>query len=158
MRIIPYPARLASLTGLCVGFITLAAVAQSALPTASAADRALAREIFKELIEINTTDTPQGNVTTATAAMERRFLDAGFSPEDVRLLDPDERKKNLLVRFRAAGTPAEKPALFLCHMDVVQALRSDWSTDPFQFVEKDGYYYGRGTQDMKESDAALVAT
>ena len=43
-------------------------------------------------------------------------------------------------------------------MDVVQALRSDWHTDPFQFVEKDGYYYGRGTQDMKDSDAALVAT
>jgi acetylornithine deacetylase/succinyl-diaminopimelate desuccinylase-like protein len=61
------------------------------------------------------------------------------------------------VRYRAAGTPAEKPILFLCHMDVVQALRSDWTTDPFQFVEKDGYYYGRGTQDMKDSDAALVA-
>ena len=43
-------------------------------------------------------------------------------------------------------------------MDVVQALRSDWHTDPFEFVEKDGYYYGRGTQDMKDSDAALVAT
>ena len=65
---------------------------------------------------------------------------------------------NLVVRIRAAGTPDEKPVLFLCHMDVVQALRSDWSTDPFQFVEKDGYYYGRGTQDMKDGDAALVAT
>ena len=130
--------------------------AQDYLPQASAADRALARAIFQELVEINTTDTPQGNVTTATAAMERRFLDAGFSPQDVRLLGPDERKKNLVVRFRAAGTPAEKPVLFLCHIDVVQALRSDWSTDPFQFVEKDGYFYGRGTQDMKDSDAALV--
>jgi acetylornithine deacetylase/succinyl-diaminopimelate desuccinylase-like protein len=134
------------------------AKAQDYQPQASAEDRALAREIFKELVEINTTDTPQGNVTTATAAMERRFLDAGFSPEDVRLLGPDERKKNLVVRFRAPGTPAEKPVLFLCHMDVVQALRSDWSTDPFQFVEKDGYFYGRGTQDMKDSDAALVET
>ncbi len=62
------------------------------------------------------------------------------------------------MRFRAAGTPKEKPVLFLCHMDVVQALRSDWSTDPFQFVDKDGYFYGRGTQDMKDSDAALVET
>ena len=158
MRLIPYPARLASLTGLCVGFITLAAVAQSALPTASSADRALAREIFKELIEINTTDTPQGNVTAGSEAMQKRFLDAGFPADDVHLLGPDERKKNLVVRLRATGTPIEKPVLFLCHMDVVQALRSDWSTDPFQFVEKDGYYYGRGTQDMKNSDAALVAT
>lgn len=125
---------------------------------ASAEDRALARAIFKELVEINTTDTPQGNVTTATAAMQRRFLEAGFPAQDVRLLGPDARKQNLVVRYRAAGTPRKKPVLFLCHVDVVQALRSDWSTDPFEFVEKDGYFYGRGTQDMKDSDAALVAT
>jgi acetylornithine deacetylase/succinyl-diaminopimelate desuccinylase-like protein len=130
----------------------------SPLPTASAADRAEARAIFKQIIEINTTDTPLGNVTTATEAMRQRFLAAGFPPEDVRLVGANPRKMNLVVRIRAAGTPNEKPVLFLCHMDVVQALRSDWTTDPFQFVEKDGYYYGRGTQDMKDSDAALVAT
>jgi acetylornithine deacetylase/succinyl-diaminopimelate desuccinylase-like protein len=135
-----------------------AAWAQDHLPQPSADDRAQALAIFKELIEINTTDTPEGNVTTATAAMQRLFVDAGFPREDIHLLGPDPRKQNLVVRFRAAATPAKKPVLFLCHMDVVQALRSDWSTDPFQFVEKDGYYYGRGTQDMKESDAALVAT
>jgi acetylornithine deacetylase/succinyl-diaminopimelate desuccinylase-like protein len=132
--------------------------AQSPLPTASAEDRALARGIFKELIEINTTDTPKGNVTAATSAMQKRFLDAGFAAEDVRLLGPDAQKQNLVVRLRAAGLTTEKPVLFLCHMDVVEALRSDWHTNPFEFVEKDGYYYGRGTQDMKESDAALVAT
>jgi acetylornithine deacetylase/succinyl-diaminopimelate desuccinylase-like protein len=136
----------------------LAATAQAPLAHLSDADRAEAIAIFKQLIEINTTDTPQGSVTAGTEAMEKRFLDAGFAPEDVRLLGPDPRKQNLVVRFRAAGTPREKPVLFLCHMDVVQALKSDWSTDPFQFVEKDGYYYGRGTQDMKDSDAALVAT
>jgi acetylornithine deacetylase/succinyl-diaminopimelate desuccinylase-like protein len=129
---------------------------QELLPQTPDADRALARAIFKELIEINTTDTPLGNVTTATASMQRRFLEAGFAPEDVHLLGPDPRKQNLVVRFPAGGTPAKKPVLFLCHMDVVQALPSDWSTDPFEFVEKDGYYYGRGTQDMKDSDAALV--
>jgi acetylornithine deacetylase/succinyl-diaminopimelate desuccinylase-like protein len=135
-----------------------AALAQSSLPGTSADDRALARAIFKELIEINTTDTPLGNVTTATTAVQKRFLDAGFSPNDVHLLGPDARKMNLVVRIKAAGTPTEKPVVFLCHIDVVQALRSDWNTDPFQFVEKDGYYYGRGTQDMKDSDAALVFT
>jgi acetylornithine deacetylase/succinyl-diaminopimelate desuccinylase-like protein len=139
----------------CAG---LSAFAQSPLPATSPADRALAKEIFKQLIEINTTDTPQGNVTTATAAMQKRFLDAGFPAADVLLLGPDARKQNLVVRLRAAAPTTEKPALFLCHMDVVQALRSDWHTDPFQFVEQDGYYYGRGTQDMKDSDAALVAT
>jgi hypothetical protein len=52
--------------------------------------------------------------------MQKRFLDAGFSPEDVHLLGPDPRKQNLVVRFRAAGTPIEKPVVFLCHMDVVR--------------------------------------
>jgi acetylornithine deacetylase/succinyl-diaminopimelate desuccinylase-like protein len=139
----------------CLGSTTFA---QTPLPTTSAEDRALAREIFKQLIEINTTDTPQGSVTAGAAAMQKRFLDAGFPAEDVHLFGPDARKQNLVVRLRAAGTPAAKPVLFLCHIDVVQALRSDWTTDPFQFIEKDGYYYGRGTQDMKDSDAALVAT
>ncbi len=147
-----------------IGTLLLAALALawssalSQIPTTSPEDRALAREIFKQLIEINTTDTPKGNVTTGSAAMQKRFVDAGWPAEDVHLLGPDERKQNLIVRMRAAGTPTEKPVLFLCHMDVVEALRADWNTDPFEFVEKDGYYYGRGTQDMKESDAALVAT
>ena len=134
------------------------ATAQERLPPTPTGERAQALAIFKELIEINTTDTPQGNVTTATEAMQRHFRDAGFSPDDVHLLGPDPRKQNLVVRMRAAGTPTKKPVLFLCHVDVVQALRSDWSTDPFQFVEEDGYFYGRGTQDMKDSDAALVET
>jgi len=154
--------RLCAVTAAVSALVALAmahaALAQSSLPHASAADQAEAIAIFKQLIEINTTDTPQGSVTAGTEAMQKRFLDAGFPPEDVRLLGPDPRKQNLVVRYRAEGTPNEKPVLFLCHMDVVQALRSDWTTDPFQFVEKDGYYYGRGTQDMKDSDAALVAT
>jgi acetylornithine deacetylase/succinyl-diaminopimelate desuccinylase-like protein len=141
----------------CLGFAAPCAHAQQIVPL-SASDQADARAIFKQLIEINTTDTPQGNVTTGTSAMEKRFLDAGFPREDVHLLGPNAKKMNLVVRYRAAGTPAEKPVLFLCHMDVVQALRSDWHTNPFEFVEKDGYFYGRGTQDMKDSDAAMVAT
>jgi acetylornithine deacetylase/succinyl-diaminopimelate desuccinylase-like protein len=156
MRNIVFPASVAALV--LAACLSSAGLAQNALPTASAADRALAREIFKQLIETNTTDTPRGNVTTATAAMQKRFLDAGFPAEDVHLLGPDPRKQNLVVRLRAATSSAEQPVLFLCHMDVVEALRSDWHTDPFEFVEKDGYFYGRGTQDMKDSDAALVFT
>ena len=143
---------------LSLAAFALSVTAQSALPTASAADRAEAKAIFKQLIEINTTDTPQGSVTAATTAMQKRFLDAGFAAADVQLVGPAPHKLNLVVRFHAAAPTSEKPVLFLCHMDVVQALRSDWHTDPFEFVEKDGYYYGRGTQDMKDSDAALVAT
>jgi acetylornithine deacetylase/succinyl-diaminopimelate desuccinylase-like protein len=131
----------------------LPALAQTGIVHASPSDRAEAREIFKQLIEINTTDTALGNITTGSVAMQKRFLDAGFPAEDVQLLGPDPRKQNLVVRFRGAGQPTSKPVLFLCHMDVVEALRSDWHTDPFQFVEKGGYVY-----DMKDSDAAVVAT
>src|SRR5271156_4677110 len=81
---------------------SFAGFAQNTLPATSAEDRAQAKAIFKQLIEINTTDTPQGNVTTATTAMQKRFLDAGFAPEDVQLLGPDARKMNLVVRIRAA--------------------------------------------------------
>lgn len=117
--------------------------------------RKLAHDILKQLIEINTTDSV-GNVTTAAKAMQQRLLDAGFAKEDMYLGGPNERKENLVVRYR--GTGKEKPILFIGHLDVVEARREDWTTDPFQFVEKDGFYYGRGTQDMKESDAILVTT
>jgi acetylornithine deacetylase/succinyl-diaminopimelate desuccinylase-like protein len=116
--------------------------------------RQMAREIFKQLIEINTTDSV-GNVTTAAEAMAKRLRDAGFSGDDVIVAGPNDRKKNLVARFR--GTGARKPILFIGHLDVVEALRADWSTDPFEFIEKDGYFYGRGTEDMKEGDAILIA-
>jgi acetylornithine deacetylase/succinyl-diaminopimelate desuccinylase-like protein len=115
----------------------------------------LSRDIFQQLIEINTTDSV-GSTTVAAKAMAQRLLDAGFSKEDVVVLGPNGRKGNLVARLH--GTGRAKPILFIGHLDVVEARRSDWSTDPFQFVEKDGYFYGRGTQDMKESDAVLVTT
>jgi acetylornithine deacetylase/succinyl-diaminopimelate desuccinylase-like protein len=115
----------------------------------------LAHDIFQQLIEINTTDSV-GNVTTAAKAMQQRLLDAGFPKEDMYLGGPNDRKENLVLRFH--GTGKKKPILFIGHLDVVEARRSDWTTDPFKFIEKDGFYYGRGTQDMKESDAILVTT
>ncbi len=114
-----------------------------------------ARAFFKQLIEINTTDSV-GNVTKASEAMAERFLAAGFPLQDVRIAGPNERKKNLVVRFHGSGQ--KKPILFIGHLDVVEARREDWTTDPFQFIEQDGYFYGRGTQDMKEGDALLVTT
>jgi acetylornithine deacetylase/succinyl-diaminopimelate desuccinylase-like protein len=112
-----------------------------------------ARAIFKELIEINTTDSV-GNVTLAAEAMAKRLRDAGYPEKDVIVAGPQERKKNLVVRLRGTGQKA--PVLFIGHLDVVEALPSDWTVDPFQFLERDGYFYGRGTEDMKESDAILV--
>ena len=118
-------------------------------------NHALARDIFRELIEINTTDST-GNITTASEAMGKRLLDAGFPAEDMQVLGPNDRKKNLVVRFR--GTGKRKPILLIGHLDVVEVQREEWSTDPFKLVEKDGYFYGRGTADMKNSDAMMMAT
>jgi len=115
----------------------------------------LAHDIFKQLIEINTTDS-SGNVTTAAEAVAQRFRAAGLPDRDIQVLGPNERKKNLVVRFHGSGKLT--PVLLIGHLDVVEARREDWTTDPFQFVEKDGYFYGRGTQDMKDDDAIMVAT
>src|SRR5206468_5997085 len=89
-------------------------------------------------------------------AMAARFRAAGFAEQDVVVAGPNDRKKNLVVRYRGGGT--RKPLLFIGHLDVVEARREDWSLDPFQFVEKDGFFYGRGTEDMKAGDAMLVTT
>ena len=112
-----------------------------------------ARALLKQLIEINTTDSI-GNVSQAAEAMAQRLRAAGFAEKDVTVAGPNDRKKNLVVRYR--GTGPKKPILFIGHLDVVEALRADWTSNPFEFVEKDGYFYGRGTQDMKEGDAILV--
>ncbi len=116
--------------------------------------RQLAYDIFKQLIEINTTDSV-GNCTEAAEAMAARLKAAGFAAEDIKVLGPHPRKGNLVVRMR--GTGARKPVLLLAHTDVVEAKREDWSFDPFKFLEQDGYYYGRGTSDDKAMAAIFVA-
>ncbi len=120
-----------------------------------AADRKLSREIFQQLIGINTTDSV-GNVTTASEAMRKRLLDAGFAAEDVVVVGPNDRKKNMVVRVHRRAGSGLKPVLVIGHVDVVEAKREDWTLDPFTFTEKDGYFYGRGTQDMKAADAAMM--
>ena len=129
--------------------------AKAAATDAASASNALARELLAQLIAINTTDTPRGNVTTAAEAMAQRLRDAGFAAEDIQVLGPSDRKKNLVVRLR--GAASHKPVLLIGHLDVVEARREDWSTDPFQLVEKDGDFYGRGTLDMKGPDAIMLA-
>lgn len=112
------------------------------------------REIFKQLIEINTTES-SGSVTRAAEAMATRLGAAGYQAADLQLLGDDPRKKNLVVRLRGSGTG--KPVLFNSHLDVVEARREDWSFDPFTFLERDGYFYGRGTEDIKDTVAGLTA-
>jgi acetylornithine deacetylase/succinyl-diaminopimelate desuccinylase-like protein len=130
------------------------ALAAGAPSAADSASDSLAHDIFRQLIEIDTSDST-GNVTTAAEALRKRFLDAGFAPADLALLGPNERKKNLVVRLHGSG--AHKPLLLIGHLDVVEARREDWTTDPYKLIEKDGFFYGRGTIDMKDGDAVMAA-
>jgi acetylornithine deacetylase/succinyl-diaminopimelate desuccinylase-like protein len=138
-------------TWLAVVFAAFASVC-GAQPTTP--EPKLAYDIFKELVEINTV-TATGDTARAAEAMAARLLQAGFDPKDVHVLKPAPKKGNLVARLR--GTGARKPIMLLAHLDVVEALASDWTTDPFNLVEKDGYFYGRGTGDDKYMAAAFVA-
>jgi len=114
----------------------------------------LARDVYQELVEINTV-TATGDTDRAAQAMAARLRSAGLPAADVQVLSPGPRKGNLVARLRGSG--ARKPILLLAHLDVVEAKREDWSVDPFVLLEQDGYFYGRGTGDDKFMAAAFVA-
>ncbi len=118
-------------------------------------EQKLARAIFQQLVEINTTESV-GDTTVAANAMAERLKQAGMPPVDIQVLGPTPNRGNLVARLH--GTGKRKPLLLLAHLDVVEAKRTDWSLDPFVFTEKDGYFYGRGTTDDKGSAAIYVAT
>jgi acetylornithine deacetylase/succinyl-diaminopimelate desuccinylase-like protein len=127
--------------------------AQAAHPLSPNDQRA--RDIFEQLIDINTTGS-SGSTTVAANAIAKRLLDAGFAGTDVQVIGLEGSKNyNLIARYR--GTGGEKPIVLLAHLDVVEAKREDWSMDPFKFVEQGGYFYGRGTQDIKDGAAILAA-
>lgn len=143
---------------LFAAWCAVACVRTLSAQTPAAADRdyrSLARDIFKELVEIKSTDSGVGS-TPAAEAIARRLRAAGFPDSDIQLLGPAPRKKNVVVRLHGAGKG--RPVLIIGHLDVVEARREDWSPDldPFTFTERDGYFYGRGTQDMKGAAAIAV--
>jgi acetylornithine deacetylase/succinyl-diaminopimelate desuccinylase-like protein len=118
------------------------------------ADQQLAHDIYKQLIEIKSGFTT-GSTTPVAEAIAARLRAAGFTDSDLYLGGAIPKKANLVIRYR--GTSARKPILLLAHTDVVEAKREDWSTDPFQFIERDGYFYGRGTSDDKAQAAIWIA-
>jgi acetylornithine deacetylase/succinyl-diaminopimelate desuccinylase-like protein len=117
-------------------------------------DAVRATEIYKELVELNTSQSA-GDTYAAAKAMAARLLAAGLPAADVRTFESAPKRGNLVARLR--GTGKRKPLMLLAHLDVVEAKREDWTTDPYKFVEKDGYFYGRGTADDKAMAAAFVA-
>ncbi|MDQ3136722.1 MAG: M20/M25/M40 family metallo-hydrolase [Gemmatimonadota bacterium] len=114
-----------------------------------------ARALFAELVGINTTHD-HGNTTIAARAVRRRLLAAGFPAKDIVIAGPHPVRQNLVARLRGSG--ARKPIILLAHLDVVEARREDWSLEPFTLTEKDGYFYGRGTSDIKNMAALFTQT
>jgi acetylornithine deacetylase/succinyl-diaminopimelate desuccinylase-like protein len=141
----------------CLALFAGATAAAWATPSAAEpappAVQQLTREIYKEIVEINTTPSV-GDTYAAAKAMGDRLLAAGYPKADVQVLQSAPKRGNLIARLR--GTGKRKPILLVAHTDVVEAKREDWTTDPFKLVEKDGYFYGRGTGDDKYMATAWV--
>lgn len=152
MRVQPTAAYVALLTLGCGLLVTTPGRAQGHVLTP---DQSLARDILAELIAINTTHD-HGNTTPAAQAMARRLVAAGYPERDVVVVGPREENRNLVARLRGSGK--RRPILLLAHLDVVEALAADWSLDPFTLTEQDGFFYGRGTSDIKDMAAIFVAT
>ena len=114
------------------------------------------REIYQELVEINTTDSV-GDTTQAARAMAARLKAGGYTDADMQIIVPPggPKKGNLVARLKGNG--AKKPLLLLAHLDVVEAKREDWERDPFKLIEENGYFYARGASDDKAMAAAFVA-
>jgi acetylornithine deacetylase/succinyl-diaminopimelate desuccinylase-like protein len=122
------------------------------------ANQQLAHDIYKELIEINS-GMKTGSVTPAANAVAKRFRDAGIPDSDIFVGGPLPQKYNVVARIHGRSGASRKPLLLLAHLDVVEALKADWSgdLDPFVFTERDGYYYGRGTSDDKAMASIFAA-
>ncbi len=114
----------------------------------------LAREIFKEMVE-SKSGFSTGSTTPIANSVAARLKAEGFPDSDIFVGGARAEKANIVVRYHGTGPGA--PILLLAHTDVVEAKREDWTTDPFEFIEKDGYFYGRGTSDDKAQAAVWVA-
>jgi acetylornithine deacetylase/succinyl-diaminopimelate desuccinylase-like protein len=133
--------------------IALGALAVAPACADPSADRQAFHDIYRELVEINTTDSV-GDSVRAAEAMAARLRAGGIPAEDIRVLSSGPRKGNLVARMR--GTGARQPLLLLAHLDVVEAKREDWDSDPFKLVEIDGYFRARGAIDDKAMAAIFV--
>ncbi|HEX4970168.1 MAG TPA: M20/M25/M40 family metallo-hydrolase [Steroidobacteraceae bacterium] len=134
--------------------LTLTGVVQAA-PVADAGRDAF-REIYKEMVEIDSSQST-GSCTKVVRAAETRLKAAGFGEDELHLVVPEGKPDdgNIVARIRAKN-PAKKGVLLLAHIDVVDARREDWERDPFKLVEEDGFFYGRGSADDKSMAAVFL--
>jgi acetylornithine deacetylase/succinyl-diaminopimelate desuccinylase-like protein len=133
---------------------SLATLAPAAMPPAD--NQKLAHDIFKEIVEVHSVHDVG---TKGVADILVRYLKAGgFTDADIHVLPEDKYPNQVNVVVRLKGKGKGKPVMWMGHMDVVEAKAEDWTLPPFQFTEKDGYFYGRGTSDMKDEDSAVAAS
>ncbi|MGN6517320.1 MAG: M20/M25/M40 family metallo-hydrolase [Rhizomicrobium sp.] len=127
-------------------------------PMPPADNQKLAHDIFRDLVEIRSVHAIG---TKGTADVIVKYLKAnGFTDSDIHIAPETKYPNQVNVVVRIKGKGQGKPVMWICHMDVVDAKKEDWSPglDPYKFTEKDGYWYGRGTSDMKDEDAAVAAS
>ena len=153
-RIIHNTLRAGAAVTLAVGLGAAAFPSPGPLPPAD--NQKLAHDIFKDIVEVHSVHAAG---TKGVADILVRYLTAGgFTDADIHVLPEEKYPNQVNIVVRLAGKGKGKPILWNGHMDVVEAKAEDWTLPPFQFIEKDGYYYGRGTSDMKDEDAAVAAS
>src|SRR5271156_4493176 len=143
---------------LVLGAGAAAALAKAPAPVragAPAAERAQAREIFEHIVGIESS-VGKGNVPAVANYLAGLFLAGGFPAADVHVL-PLGETASLVVRYRGNGRGG-RPIDLIAHMDVVTANRGDWQRDPFRLIEENGYFFGRGTSDVKQEVALITTT
>src|SRR6201996_6164328 len=125
-------------------------------PMPPADNQKLAHDIFKDLVEVR---SMHDIGTQGTADVLVKYLKAnGFTDADIHVAPETKYPHQVNVVVRIKGKGKGKPVMWICHMDVVDARPEDWTLPPYKFTEKDGYFYGRGTSDMKDEDAAVAAS
>ena len=139
----------------CIRWLFVLAAVPSVVAAQAPDPRILERQLLEELTEINTSDSA-GRTREAADAMARHLIAAGLPAADVRVVGSDPKYQSLVARYRGRN-PSQKPILLMAHLDVVDARKEDWTFDPYEFREVEGYYYGRGTSDNKAGAAMLVA-
>ena len=137
------------------GSVGVCVAGTKAASAPSAAERAEARDIFAHIVGIESS-VGKGNVPAVADYLAKRFIAGGFPSADVHLL-PLGETASLVVRYRGNGK-GRRPIDFIAHMDVVTANRADWQRDPYRLIEEDGFFFGRGTSDVKQEVALLTET
>ena len=145
------------LAGPLLSLVSLPALAQTSPPPAALRpDQQAFRALYQELVETDSSITT-GSCTAVADKVEKHLRFAGYGDGDItRFAVPDHPKEGGLVVILPGTAKDMKPLLLLGHIDVVAAKREDWTRDPYKLVEENGYFYGRGTSDMKAMDAIWI--